>query len=94
MPRPDRVRLNVRSAFACTCAHELAKLTGMSAAQVVEEALRAYVPPAATVPTGRLVRRGPVQVRRASDERITFARGRRRRLRRFATVIMMRRAKE
>lgn len=47
----------------CARAHELARLTGMAATQVVEDALRAYVPAAATAKSGRLVQRGPLLVR-------------------------------
>ncbi len=46
MPRSALAQLNVRSEFARSRAHELAKLTGMSVTQVVEDALRGYVPPA------------------------------------------------
>ena len=72
MSRVDQVQFNVRSAFARTRAHELAKLTGMTATQVVEEALRSYVP-AAAIETGRLVRRGPILVRPANGKLVTLA---------------------
>lgn len=62
MPRVERVQLNIRSSFARKRAHELARQTGMTTTEVVEEALRGYVPPAATARLGRLVRRGPVLV--------------------------------
>ena len=73
MARTAHVQFNVRSAFARTRAHELAKLTGMTATQVVEEALRGYVPPGAAMTTGRLVQRGPILVRPSEGETITLA---------------------
>lgn len=72
MSRTAHVQFNVRSAFARTRAHELAKLTGMTATQVVEEALRGYVPPGAAMTTGRLVQRGPILVRPSEGEKITL----------------------
>lgn len=55
-------QLNVRSDYARKRASALARATGMTTTQVVEEALRAYTPPAAS-PPGKLVRRGPLLVR-------------------------------
>ena len=72
MPRTERVQLNVRSSFARRRAQDLAKQTGMTATQVVEDALRGYVPPAATVRVGRLVRRGPVLVMPASGRKVSL----------------------
>ncbi len=72
MSRTHRVQLNVRSTFAHRRANELAKLTGMTATQVVEEALRSYVPPGSAVKTGRLVRRGPLLVQPANGAVITL----------------------
>jgi hypothetical protein len=72
MSRADLVQFNVRSAFARTRAHELAKLTGMTATQVVEDALRGYVPPGAAITAGRLVRRGPILVRPSKGESISL----------------------
>ncbi len=60
MSRSEPVQFNVRSAFARALAQALAKLTGMTATQVVEEALRSYRPPGFT--PGRLVRRGSILV--------------------------------
>jgi len=71
MARADQVQFNVRSAFARARAHELAELTGMTATQVVEEALRSYAPPGAAKEIGGLVRRGPILVRPANGQRIT-----------------------
>ena len=62
MPRAQQAQLNIRSTFARARANELAKQTGMTATQVVEDALRGYVPPGASSPGGRLLRRGPLLV--------------------------------
>jgi Rv0623-like transcription factor len=55
-------QLNVRSPYARQRAAALARATGMTTTQVVEEALRAYTPPVAS-PPGKLIRRGPLLVR-------------------------------
>jgi hypothetical protein len=73
MARTHSVQFNVRSAFARQRAHELAKLTGMTATQVVEDALRGYVPPGAARETGRLVRRGSILVRPSDGVAVAFA---------------------
>ena len=73
MSRADHVQFNVRSAFARARAHELAKLTGMTATQIVEDALRGYVPPGTTAKAGRLVQRGPILVKAAQAEKISSA---------------------
>ncbi len=65
-------QFNVRSVFARKRAQELAKLTGMTATQIVEDALRGYVPPAAPAEIGILVRRGPVLVRRATGPKVSL----------------------
>ena len=57
MARADNIQLNVRSAFARERVHALSKLTGMTASEVVEDALRGYVPPGLPANTGKLVRR-------------------------------------
>lgn len=65
MNRPDP-QLNIRSAYARQRAATLAHATGMTATQVVEEALRAYTPPLAAhrvAPPGMLERRGALLVR-------------------------------
>ena len=72
MSRTAQVQFNVRSAFARTRAYELAKLTGMTATQVVEDALRGYVPPGAVMTAGRLVRRGRILVRPFEGEKISL----------------------
>ncbi len=68
MARAEQTQFNVRSTFAQKRAHELAKLTGMTATQVVEDALRGYVPPATAAKVGKLVQRGPVLVRPAAGK--------------------------
>ncbi len=70
MSRADQ--FNVRSAFARKRAHELAKLTGMTATQIVEDALRGYVPPATGAKVGKLVRRGPILVRPAAGTKVSL----------------------
>ncbi len=72
MSRANPVQFNVRSAFARARAQELAKLTGMTATQVVEDALRGYVPPGAPSQTGQLVWRGPVLVRPSRGEGVSL----------------------
>ena len=72
MPRAERVQLNIRSSFARKRAQEIARQTGMTTTEVVEEALRGYVPPAATARSGRLVRRGPVLVMPASGGKVSL----------------------
>jgi hypothetical protein len=66
MSRADPVQFNVRSAFARARAREVARLTGMTATQVVEDALRGYVPSGVSAEAGQLVRRGPILVRRST----------------------------
>ncbi len=72
MSRANPVQFNVRSAFARARAQELAKLTGMTATQVVEDALRSYVPPGAHAPAGQLVRCGPLLVRPSQGEAVSL----------------------
>ncbi len=71
MSRSERTQFNIRSAYARQRAHELARQTGMTASEVVEEALRAYVPGTESSAVGRLVRRGRILVLPASGRRIT-----------------------
>jgi hypothetical protein len=73
MARTNPVQFNVRSAFARQRAHALAKLTGMTATQVVEDALRGYVPPGGEHEIGRLVRRGSILVRPSDGATVAFA---------------------
>ncbi|MHB8530085.1 MAG: hypothetical protein ACYC8V_11320 [Caulobacteraceae bacterium] len=72
MTHREQPQFNVRSAFARARAHELARATGMTAAQVVEDALRAYVPPTSVRTVGALVRRGPVLVRPAKGRKVSL----------------------
>lgn len=63
MGRVDNIQLNVRSAFARNRVQAIAKLTGMTASEVIEDALRGYVPPGIPANTGKLVRRGALLIR-------------------------------
>ncbi len=63
-------QLSVRSPYARERALELARQTGMSTTEVVEAALRAYVPSAQASPVGDLVRRGPILVIAGRDGRV------------------------
>ncbi len=71
MPRAARDQFNIRSAYARRRAQEISQQTGMTASQVVEEALRAYAPSAGT-PVGRLVQKGPLLVLPADGPKITL----------------------
>lgn len=75
MPRKDNAQLNIRSAFARARAHEIACRTGMTATEVVEDALRGYEPPASgpAEQVGTLVRRGPLLVQPAHGRRVSHA---------------------
>jgi len=72
MSRADQAQLNVRSAFARDRANELAKSTGMTVAQIVEDALRGYVPPGSIAEFGGMVRRGPILVLAANGPTVTL----------------------
>lgn len=69
--KPSADQLNVRSVFARTRATQLAKRTGMSTVQVVEEALRAYQPPPAAIRAGGLIEKNGLLVKRKGRARIT-----------------------
>jgi hypothetical protein len=73
MSRTNPVQFNVRSASARARAHDLAKLTGMTVTQVVEDALRGYVPPGAAIKTGRLSQRGPILILPAVGATVSIA---------------------
>lgn len=62
MAEADPKQLNVRSRFARERAADIARATGMTMTQVVEEALRAYSPVREADPPGRLVRKGKLLV--------------------------------
>ncbi len=64
-------QLNVRSPYAKERAATLAKATGMTTTQIVEEALRAYTPPV-DAPVGRLVRKGRILVMTSRGRKITM----------------------
>ena len=72
MPRADNAQLNIRSAYARNRVREIASRTGMTATEVVEHAFRGYVPPAAPEPVEGLVWRGPVLVKLAQGQHVTF----------------------
>ena len=71
MPRADNAQLNIRSAYARNRAREIARRTGMTTTEIVEDALRGYVPPGASEPVDGLVRRGPILVKPAQGRRVT-----------------------
>jgi hypothetical protein len=71
MPRSNQAQLNVRSAYARARVQELARLTGMTATQVVEEALRGFAPPPTAREARGLVRRGPILVKPRAAAKIT-----------------------
>ena len=72
MPRSETAQINIRSTFVRDRVTALVQRTGMTATQVVEEALRAYAPPVAEPPHGRLVRKGPLLVM-TGGKRVTHA---------------------
>lgn len=71
MPRADNAQLNIRSAYARNRAREIARRTGMTTTEIVEDALRGYVPPVAPEPVEGLVRRGRVLVKPAQGRHVT-----------------------
>ena len=73
MARHQDTQLNVRSTFARERVAEIVKATGMTTTQVVEDALRAYVPPFANGTVGSLIRKGPLLVAPAKGRPITLA---------------------
>lgn len=68
---PATVQLHIRSAYAQARVQEIAGRTGMTATEVIEDALRGYVPPIEPEPVGSLVRRGPVLVMPAQGRSVT-----------------------
>jgi hypothetical protein len=72
MGRAEQSQFNVRFAFARDRARELARQTGMTATEVVEDALRGYVPPETPAKVGRLVRCGPILVAPTGGKRVTL----------------------
>jgi len=72
MTRPASIQLNVRSRFARERAGTLARQTGMTTTQIVEEALRAYLPPSDSPVPGKLVRKGVLLVRPALGRKVSL----------------------
>ena len=63
MIRQNTQQLNIRSGFAHQRVREIAERTGMTATEIVEDALRGYVPPGLPADrVGGLVRRGRLLV--------------------------------
>jgi hypothetical protein len=73
MATPTAPQLNIRSAFARERAAALARATGMSTTRVIEEALRAYVPPMTAPVGGNLLSKGPLLVHKATGRPIAHA---------------------
>ncbi|QYU67297.1 ribbon-helix-helix protein, CopG family [Leptolyngbya sp. 15MV] len=73
MPR-KAAPLRIESDFVRARVDEIARRTGMTETAIIEDALRAYVPPAAEqeVPAG-LVRKGPLLVLQSRGRRISLA---------------------
>lgn len=69
MSRRNAVQLNIRSAFARDRVRELARRTGMTATEIVEDALRGYITPSEPRTVGPLVRRGPLLIFPAGKKR-------------------------
>lgn len=72
MRKSESPQLNVRSQFARERAAALARKTGMTTTQVVEEALRAYLPPSGGEVPAKLVRKGVLLVKPASGRLVTL----------------------
>jgi hypothetical protein len=72
MTKAQAPQLNIRSRFARDRAAALARATGMTTAQVVEEALRAYEPPLLDSPSANLMRSGKLLVHRPTGRTITI----------------------
>ena len=72
MARAEPTQLNIRSRFARERASQLARRTGMTTTQVVEEALRAYAPASDAPVKGPLVRKGKILVR-TGGKPVTYA---------------------
>lgn len=64
-------QLNIRSRFARARASQLAKATGMTLAQVVEDALRAYQPARRAVRPGGLIEKAGLLVKPKGRVEIT-----------------------
>ena len=73
MAKTNEPQLNIRSRYARDRVAELVRQTGLTATQVVEEALQAYSPPLEDAPPAGLVRRGRILVMPASGRPVTVA---------------------
>lgn len=69
-PKQHKPQLSVRSKFASMRASNLAKLTGMTITEIVEDALRAYQPPVRVVPGG-LIRKAGLLVKPSGEAEVT-----------------------
>jgi len=73
MQRSKPTQLNIRSSFARERTAMLARETGMTVTQIVEETLRAYLPPpSAQNGNAGLVRKGALLVKPASGKRVSL----------------------
>lgn len=72
-PKQSEPQLSVRSRFARARASNLAKLTGMTITEVVEDALRAYQPAARLARPSGLIEKGGILVKPKGDAVITHA---------------------
>lgn len=73
MPRKAAAQLRIRSDFVRARVDDIARRTGMSETAIIEDALRAYVPPGAEVqvPAG-LIRKGRLLVHPGRGRTITL----------------------
>lgn len=72
MARVEATQLNIRSRFARERAAQLARQTGMTTTQIVEEALRAYLPTAEGAVGARLVREGGILVKPGGGKAVSL----------------------
>lgn len=72
MARAESSQLNIRSQFARERVAIIAKQTGMTTTQVIEDALRSYQPATRKDVPGRLVRKGHILVRPSGKKRVTL----------------------
>jgi hypothetical protein len=73
MAKRRTAQLNIRSEFARERVREIAARTGMTATEIVEEALRGYMPLPDPPPDSGLIRKGRILVlaRRPDEDVIT-----------------------
>lgn len=72
MPELNSAQLNIRSRFARERAALLAAQSGMTITQVVEEALRSYLPPMERPSPAPLIRKGALLVKPSGGRRVTL----------------------